>query len=610
MKKSRHIAFWILFPLALIVLVALSLFYLDLANGPFYLLILDCLALGAFAAFCILLINKRKWIRALPWVGIIAVSAVVVALARPSVEVYPAVTHSNPEKSSLVTTAYGQLQGVYSQDKQVEVYAGIPYAKAPVGELRWKAPVAPEPWAGVRDASMFAAKSFQPTANAITDGLADIYAEKGWHPDYQMVPVQNQSEDSLYLNLWRPAGGGNNLPVLVYIHGGSLTNGSSAASSTNGEAMAKQGVIMVTIAYRLGIFGYFAHPSLMEESGTTGNYGLLDQIAALKYVHDNIASFGGDPNNITIAGESAGSSSVSALCVSPLAKGLFKRAIAESSSIIVEEPPHTFRTLEKAYETGEKIMKEMGCSSIEQMRSLSPERLVQTKYANSSMTMDGIALPMDKTPYEVYMEQGGHEEALLNGYNIKEADAFVIPEYLFSPTNKNNIRERLVKSFDEEAANAFMEAYATEIERDAFNAFNEIFSVYWFMYSHHAWSKAALANGKTVYRYQFTKENGYHGTFHSGEIVYAYGNIYRARERFAYDESDIQLSSTMLSYWANFAKTGNPNGEGLPTWTPYQSNGQVHELGVNVGPIGDRYLKAYPIIEAYMGRPHVEEKGA
>lgn len=602
-QKKKHLAFWIAFPIGFLLIAALLIFYLDLANGPTVIFVLALGALIALAVTSILLLGKKMRWRLIPWGAFLLTLGVLIPLAKPSVEIFPAVTHANAVQTGELVLRDGKVRGVYSEDKEVEVYAGIPYAAPPVGELRWKEPVDPTPWEGVRDCTYFAPKSMQPDSNAINDTLVQIYAEKSWHPDYNMYPEQNKSEDSLYLNIWRPAKITEPLPILVYIHGGSLTNGSSAGLDYNGEAMAHNGVIMITIQYRLGVFGYFAHQSLADESPnhTTGNYGLLDQIKALEWVQENAAYFGGDKNKVTIAGESAGSSSVSAICVSPLAAGKFRYAIGESSSIVLERAPHTFRTLTNAKQTGEKIMKEQGCSTIEELRKVPAEKLVKTAYANSSMTLDGYALLAEMSPVEIYEAGLNNEQALLNGYNIKEADAFVIPLYLTSPTDKNNIKERLASTFGQEIANKIYEVYKEKIEKDAFTAFNEIISVYWFIHPHHRWSHFASANGEPVYRYHFTKENGYYGTYHSGEIIYCYGNLYRSRHGFAYDETDYALSKTMLGYWANFAKNGNPNGTGLPQWNAYdEQEGKVQELGLNVGPIDDDYLKLYPLIDEFI----------
>ena len=490
----------------------------------------------------------------------------------------------------------GKVRGIYNEDKTVQIYAGIPYAKAE----RWKEPQE-YTWEGVIDGSYFGPRSMQPAPTPVMDSLVDIYSEKGWHPNFIAKPYQNMSEDSLYLNIWKPNNAETNLPVLVYIHGGSLTSGSSAYEDYNGESMAKTGVIMITIQYRLGVFGYFAHPDLKVESpnGTTGNYGLLDQIQALKWINKHIDKFGGDKNNVTIAGESAGSSSVCALCTSDLAHGLFKRAIGESSSLAIKVPPHTYRSEEKAYEASANIMKEFGCSSIEELRKIPAEKLVKTEYKNSEMMKDGYALKKD--PYQVYLDYENNEEALLNGYNVKEADAFVVPMFLFNPTNASNIKSRLISYFNEETANKICELYKDQIVADAFSAFNEIISVYWFIMPHHSWSNLAINNGVKVYRYQFTKQNGFHETYHSGEMVYCYGNLHLNGHQYAYNQSDYDLSKTMLSYWSNFAKNGNPNGDGLPIWNQYSSNEDpVMELGSNVGSIEDKYLALYTIIDEYI----------
>ena len=596
----KNVLFWIFFPIISLLISALLIFYLDLANGPLVLFIIEIIVLVAAITMRIILRKKRFVFRMIPFLSIILIDAIILPLAKPTTEQLRAVNYPNVEKTEVMHLANGDIQGVLNKDKDVEVYAGIPYAKAPVGDLRWKEPQDVENWDGVKDCSYFAPKAMQDVGNSVINTLVDIYSSKAWHPDYNMEPNQNMSEDCLYLNIWKPHTNETNLPILIYIHGGSLKSGSSAFSDYNGESMAKKGVIMITIAYRLGVLGYFANESLKAESihHTTGNYGLLDQIKALEWVNNNAAYFNGNKDNITIAGESAGSSCVSALCTSPLAKNLFKRAIGESSSLVVSKAPHTYRTYDEAIENGNKIMEEFNCHSIEELRKIPAESLVNTKYQISEMTLDGYAL--EKNPYDVYLEHNNNEEALLNGYNVKEADAFVVPTYLFSPTNKDNIKERLILLFGEEIANKVYTLYEGKINEDAFTAFNEIYSVLWFINPHHSWSNMAINSGVNVYRYQFTKDNKYHDNYHAGELIYAYGNVKNDTHGYRYDDIDLALSETMLSYWANFAKNGNPNGEGLPTWNQYQNNGdKVMELGRTVGPIDDKYLSLYPLIEEF-----------
>ncbi len=601
--KKKDIAFWIIFSILMTIFSLFIIFYLDLANGPMPLLIFEIFVISIYVSLRIILrkANLRK--RLILFAGFFGLSIIVMISSHPYVGYKNAVDYDNPTKTNVLEVEGGKIQGVYNKDKTVEVYAGIPYAKPPVGELRWKEPQDVEAWDGIKDCSKFQNRSYQQIGNEVTSSLVDIYAEKSWHPDYSTKTIQGVSEDSLYLNIWKPNTTETNLPILMFIHGGSLTSGSSAFDDYNGEEMAKTGVIMITIQYRLGVFGYFAHEELINESDnkTTGNYGLLDQIKALKWINDNASSFGGDKNNITIAGESAGSSSVSAICSSPLAKGLFKRAIGESSSVVVKTPPHTYRKLDKALEVGNNIMKEFNAKSISDLRKVKAKDLVNTKYTNSEMTLDGYALT--KNPYDVYLNGENNEEALLNGYNVLEADAFVVPKYLLSPTNKNNIEERLNEVFTPDITKRILKLYKDKIEKDAFSAFNEIISVYWFIYPHHSWSKMALNNNVKIYRYQFTKENGYYGTYHSGEMIYAYGNVKKSKYDYRYNDTDNKLSDIMLKYWSNFAKCGDPNGADLPKWDIWDNNpNQIMELGTNVSMIEDKYLGLYEIIEDFINK--------
>ena len=599
MSKGKKIAFWIVFPLISLILATIIFFYLDMMNGPIIVLIIEAFVFASFVIFRILLKNQKPLIRTVPSLAFILVSFITLSFAHPYEKSIRALDSFAKERPIIELTC-GKAQGLLTKDEKVKVYAGLPYAKAPVGELRWKEPQDVESWSGIKDASYFASKSMQPASTTFINGLIDIYSSKGWYPYLKEEHNEKMSEDSLYLNIWKPHIDNTNLPIFVYIHGGSLTSGSSAYSDYRGIEMAKKGVIMITVAYRLGVFGYFAHEDLAEESSnhTTGNYGLLDQIKALEWINKNASSFGGDKNNVTIAGESAGSSSVSALCSSPLAKGLFQRAIGESSSLVTVRAPHTYRKMSDALETGHNILKEFKCDNVEQLRKIPANKLVNTKYSNSSMTLDGYALT--KEPYDVYKSGENNEKELLNGFNVMEADAFVVPQYLLSPTNKSNIKGRLIDEFGEEFGEKIYNLYLDRINEDAFTAFNEIFSVHWFMQPHYSWSNMAKKNGVKVYRYQFTKENKYHTTYHAGEMIYAYGNIKYEDRTYRYNQSDLKLSETMLSYWSNFAKNGNPNGEGLPTWDDFDiGDVSVQELGENVGPIKDRYLDLYSLIEQY-----------
>ncbi len=324
------------------------------------------LTLAAMAAFLFLrrmvLADKAWYVKGLGWIGLVAVLAAVLLCTQGPYLRRCAVEGKDPRVTEIVTVEQGQLTGLTTEDGAVEVYTGIPYAAPPVGDLRWREPQDPAPWEGVFAADHFAPMSMQPSNGAIYDSLASII---GYH-DYTITAKDNfrdvMSEDSLYLNVWKPAGKVDKAPVLVYVHGGSLMTGQPWYADYSGAGLARDGVVVVNMGYRLGVFGFYADPELAAESpnGTTGNYGLLDQIKALEWVRDNIAAFGGDPDNVTLAGESAGSACVTALCTSPLAKGLFRRAVGESSTTTARQPAHSYRTLEEAYKAGAATKEQFG----------------------------------------------------------------------------------------------------------------------------------------------------------------------------------------------------------------------------------------------------------
>ena len=532
-----------------------------------------------------------KGLRFLAWIGLILLFLPVLKLSEPTFRAIPATEGKDPAATGVVKVAQGELTGLVSADGAVEVYAGIPYAKPPVGELRWKEPQEPESWEGVRACDAFAPMSMQQRHSELYNTL---YRLIGYH-DYSFSLGRGSkepvSEDSLYLNVWKPAGEREKLPVIFFIHGGSLMTGQPSYTDYNGEPMAREGVILITFGYRLGVFGYFADEELAAESpnGTTGNYGLLDQIAALRWVHENIAAFGGDPDNVTIAGESAGASCVNALCVSPLTEGLFRRAIAESSGITAVRPYHTLRTMDEALEMGRAIREEQGAKSIAELRAIPAEQLVQTRYANDSMTVDGYALV--EQPYLSYEKGLNHEEALLNGFNGHEADVF----RMFQSVKPEDYTVSVARLLGDEAER-YIAICPGGDRKEATENFNRLLSVCWFAYSHYDWSRRLTEQGRPVYEYCFTKENGAIGDWHSGEMIYAYGNVFRSPGN--YDAEDRALSDDMLRCWANFARSGDPNGEGLPRWpTRAEAPGQVMNFDVPTQMIADPYATVYPIVD-------------
>ncbi len=530
--------------------------------------------------------------------------------SEPIVKRTAAVSGLKPEASEVVHVAQGDLTGVVNEDRNVEVFAGIPYAKAPVGELRWKEPQTAESWAGVRECDIYGPMAMQPTSSQLYSSLSQILGTHDYRFSLTDQYQDEMSEDCLYLNVYRPAGyDGEPLPVVFFVHGGSLTTGNSYYTEYRGESFAEKGVIFVNFAYRLGIFGYMANDELAAESpnGTTGNYGLLDQIMALKWVHENIGAFGGDPNNITIAGESAGSSSVNALCVSPLTEGLFVRAIAESSGIAAKEPYHTFRDMSEALETGEEILQEFDAENVSDLRKIDAKKLLTTNSKNSSMCVDGYAIV--EQPYLTYEKGENHEQALLNGSNLKEADAFLL-DTTATAENYEELLEPILGECTSEAAELIP---AGEVERDSYfiidpkgdakGSLDFIYSDAWFSYSHYVWSKYMEQQGKPVYQYFFTKTNNYLSNNHAGEMVYAYGNLdYHPG---MYDTSDYALSEKMQTYWTNFAKTGDPNKgtstrielENWPQWNSAED--KLFELNDEIGLIDNPYHELNKIIDKY-----------
>ncbi|WP_022932736.1 carboxylesterase/lipase family protein [Treponema bryantii] len=492
-------------------------------------------------------------------------------------------------RTEVITVTGGDVRGIVNKDGTVEIFAGLPFAAPPVGDLRWKEPQDVIPWKGILEADHFAPMAMQLENGPVYNFLFNAYT----HSKKSRTYGGPMSEDCLYLNVWRPVGkapqGG--WPVLVYVHGGTLLTGQSWYEKYDGENLAANGIIVVNIAYRVGVFGYFADAELAKESpnGTTGNYGLLDQIKALEWVHNNIAAFGGDAGNVTIAGESAGSSSVNALCASPLTKGFFRRAIGESSSVIQQTPPHTFRTMEAALKMGDDIKKEFGCKNMEELRTLPAAKLIKTKYKNSSMTVDGYALP--ETPYEIYQKGLNHEEALMNGFNKREAFGFTF----FTKVDKKNIASLLEPSMKDKSA-AFLEKYGSKNKKELKSLYNDVFSAVCFTYPHDQWTKTLQAQGKPVYEYYFSRENGEIGTNHSGEMIYAYRNVPHTKN---YKARDYELEEIMSSYWLNFVKYGNPNGKDtagkeLPLWqTSKESGGLLMEFGDSCSMVEDPFAYIY-----------------
>jgi para-nitrobenzyl esterase len=457
-------------------------------------------------------------------------------------------SHAQTMNNTIVNTVNGQLQGL-TENNAVIAFKGIPYGQPPIGKLRWKAPVPIKNWDGVLKADHFGPSAMQ------TNIFGDmVYRSKG------------TSEDCLYLNIWKPSKKSKKLlPVLVYYYGGGFVAGDGSEPRYDGASMAALGIVAVTVNYRLGVFGFLSHPELTKESphGSSGNYGLMDQALALKWVYENIAAFGGDPERITIAGESAGSVSVSALMASPLSKNYIAGAIGESGSIMGALPALPLAAGEK---NGIEFASFMGTSSLADLRKMSADSLLQKalKYGpfRFNRTIDGCFFPKD--PKEIYAAGEQSNVPLLAGWNSEESG------YKSIMGNAKPTLENYRKAYAP-ATDAEVEEVSRDLAGDRFIS-----------YSTWKWIDMQRKTGKPVYRYLYEKPRpGNKGAVHSAEIEYAMGNL-STNKVFKWTDDDFTVSKTMQAYFANFIKKGDPNGKGLPKWNAVGKQGPSPVMFINV----------------------------
>lgn len=439
----------------------------------------------------------------------------------------------------------GLISGVSGTNPEVRVYKGIPFAAPPVGKLRWHAPEAPAHWDGVRSGAEFGPICMQAAAG------------RGGTPP-------KMSEDCLYLNVWTAAkSASEKRPVLVWLHPGGFTGGSGSAPGTYGENLAKKGLVVVTINYRLGIFGFFAHPELTQESDrhASGNYGLMDQVAALQWVQKNIAAFGGDPRRVTIDGDSAGAMSVGDLMISPQAKGLFQRAIAESGgpgglSI------NPMRKLADAEEAGMKSAESLHASSLAELRAKAAEEVLNAR--GTQPIIDGWFIPDD--PGTIFAEGKQNDVPLLVGSNKDEGTFFLQkgPADRFLENSRRRFGDLADTFFKLYPAGSDEEAFASQL-----TAFRD--ELGWVM---RQWAEFQTKTGKSkTYLYYFTHEpptaegsprgGRGSGATHGSEAQYVFENLAPNRP---WTDLDHQVADTISSYWVNFATTGDPNGKALARW--------------------------------------------
>lgn len=507
----------------------------------------------------------------------------------------------NKYQNSIVNTMYGPLQGVYGNDQNTIIFRGVPYAKPPVGNLRWRAPQKPETWKEVRKADKFGPVGPQLTTPAI---------------DAMNLPMD---EDCLYLNIWTPDLQGQK-PVFVWIYGGGFQEGTSADPNFDGEQLAKHGVIVVNFNYRLGVLGFLATKSLSSESehGVSGNYGFLDCIAALQWIHDNISAFGGDPNNVTIAGQSAGAGTCDFLAMSPLARGLFKRAIAQSHARYSRDTElrylsTSYRNIIEAEDAGEKYARKL-CKTDEtpspdQLRQVPWQQLTDSK-AHGDMqvdtgsdskpplfrpVVDGWSIPHGFQ----YTYKHGKQNKIdyIAGNNLDESGA--IPSDCITSARERSQDDTwrpgrppthlTLESFIRAArykygdmADEFLQLYAASNDDEAAEqdsrAVRDNARISTFLWAQE-WKQHCKNPVRTYFwTHRAPTAAGERRAFHGSEITYIFGNLDKVKRNWT--SEDVEISKIMSSYWLNFITTGDPNGEGVPEWQEYNPDDpKVMDLG-------------------------------
>jgi para-nitrobenzyl esterase len=459
----------------------------------------------------------------------------------------------------------GAVEGVPALTPGVTAFEGIPYAAAPIGDLRWKPPQPVEPWPNPRNADRYGPACLQYYMGPLSTANFGDYETK--------------SEDCLYINVWTPAkSASDRLPVLLWIHGGGFMVGSGTERLHHGDNLAVKGAVVVTFNYRLGIFGFFAHPELTKESGhnASGNYGLMDQLAALQWVQHNIAAFGGDPNRVAIFGESAGGGAVSYMQASPLAKGLFQRAIGESGGSFSRFGPGGVHRLPEAEQNGMKFAQSVGADSLAELRSRPADQIQRATRGYSfgafGPFVDGYVVPEDV--YSIFAAGKQNDVPVLVGSNADEGTSLRLrPSPLETPELQTELDHLYPPDEQEKIVSATMlwtmRTWARLQTRTGTH------KAYQYYFSHHPPFPADA---------KFERDVTHWGAFHSAEIIYVFNNLaIRKARNWPWQPWDWKLSDMMSSYWVNFAANGDPNGPGLPKWPAYDDNqSQVMNFGDTV----------------------------
>ncbi len=471
------------------------------------------------------------------------------------------VLFSAAQGNPVVHTKSGAVSG--SVKNGISIFKGIPFAAPPVGELRWKAPQPVTPWKDVRVCTTFGASPMQNSPASFSM----------WTEEY-LIAKEPISEDCLYLNVWSGAKSKEKRPVLVWIYGGGLNSGGGNVPIYDGEAMAAKGIVVVNINYRVGVFGFFSHPELTKESGVnaSGNYGLMDQVAALKWVQQNITAFGGDPDNVTIAGQSAGSTSVNALVASPLAKGLFNKAIAQSGASFTNRNV----SLQQAEADGVKIQERLNTASVADMRKISAAELLP-KAQGRGMIIDGYVLP--DAIVHIFTQGKQNDVVLMTGWNEDEG---------FSSTPKNAVdfRTQVAQQYGADSL-VFLKHYPAGTDAEAAASQLKSSRDISFGIQNYTWANIQAQQGKKAYVYRFTRkvpatgEYTKYGAFHTAEVPYVFDNLsFINRAIRPWETADAELAKLMSAYWANFMLKADPNGNGIPLWPVYGQDKQIMELGL------------------------------
>ena len=491
-----------------------------------------------------------------------------------------------------VKTANGILESTDAPKDGVRSFKGIPFGQPPVGDLRWREPQPVSNWNGVRKADQFGPRCMQRTSPG---------------SDYWFRST-GMSEDCLYLNVWTPAKSGTEkLPVLVYIFGGGFQNGDGSEPRYDGESMARKGMVAVSLNYRTNIFGFFVHPELTKESPhhAAGNYGLLDQVAALRWVRKNIAAFGGDPERVTVAGESAGSISVSALMASPLSRGLMAGAIGESGAMISSLPP---QRLADAEQNGVRFGTAAGANTLAALRAMTAEQIqeavTKVQGLRFSTALDGYFLPK---PLTAIFEAGEQAKIpLLAGSNTQEQPARSV---LGGGDPTPETLANAIRKLYGDKADGILRVYAATTTDQVYEAATHLASARFIAHSTWKWTELQMkTGGKPVYRYLYARPrpaylgmpdqpapaaggapsgpgaqqpSGPRGASHSAEIQYAMGNL-DLDKRYSWEPADHEVSKAMQAYFVNFIKTGNPNGPGLPEWPTYRADSNYQRMRIDV----------------------------